>query len=538
MASVDWQKLIEAKLADRDSRIRPEWRLDERITMQVNHHSTLSAFDLLDQTTFFTEREREITEKHDASTLIQMMATGAISSVEVTTALCKRAAIAQQLTNCLTEIFFDNALQRAHECDEFLAREGRPMGPLHGMPISIKDTLMVKGEAATLGFVSYLVKPVADENSVLVNMLLEAGAVLYCKTNVPQTLFMTEGMNNVFGYTMNPHKLCLTPGGSSSGEGALVGFRGSLLGVGSDIGGSIRLPSIWCGAFGFKPTANRIPYSGQQDLIPKGSPGVTPALGPHAQSAKDLTLFSKTIIQAQPWKRDPAALCIPWRDIPTKDKLNIGVWVTNPDLPVSLQVTRTLHTAVADLEAAGHQITPIEFPLSLMQVAKTFLKSTKLDPNNSIFKLLADGGEQPLPALLNTAASVPTEQREYTLKDVWDFNRERDDYRKVWHKVWAESNIDVLLCPAARFPAVAHGKVGAPWHTMVWNLLDCPASVIPFLTADNATDPQIIEGYDPELSQGAPCGLQVVGWTGQDEEVLMATEVISEALESGSAAHL
>ncbi|KAL6405140.1 amidase [Ilyonectria robusta] len=537
MASVDWQKLIEAKLADRDSRIRPEWRIDERITMQVNHHSTLSAFDLLDQTTFFTEREREITEKHDASTLIQMMATGAISSVEVTTALCKRAAIAQQLTNCLTEIFFDNALQRAHECDEFLAREGRPMGPLHGMPISIKDTLMVKGEAATLGFVSYLVKPVADENSVLVTMLLEAGAVLYCKTNVPQTLFMTEGMNNVFGYTMNPHKLCLTPGGSRS-----------LLGVGSDIGGSIRLPSIWCGAFGFKPTANRIPYSGQQDLIPKGSPGVTPALGPHAQSAKDLTLFSKTIIQAQPWKRDPAALCIPWRDIPTKDKLNIGVWVTNPDLPVSLQVTRTLHTAVADLEAAGHQITPIDFPLSLMQVAKTFLKSTKLDPNNSIFKLLADGGEQPLPALLNTAASVPTEQREYTLKDVWDFNRERDDYRKVWHKVWAESNIDVLLCPAARFPAVAHGKVGAPWHTMVWNLLDTTPlthrslrgvsiwiRIIHILWSDVALT---LSKDDPELSQGAPCGLQVVGWTGQDEEVLMATEVISEALESGSAAHL
>lgn len=104
MASVDWQKLIEAKLADRDSRIRPEWRLDERITMQVNHHSTLSAFDLLDQTTFFTEREREITEKHDASTLIQMMATGAISSVEVTTALCKRAAIAQQLVCVLLHL--------------------------------------------------------------------------------------------------------------------------------------------------------------------------------------------------------------------------------------------------------------------------------------------------------------------------------------------------------------------------------------------------------------------------------------------------
>lgn len=104
MASADWQKLIEVKLADRDSRIRPEWRLDEQITNQVNHHSTVSAFDLLDQTDLLTEREREITEKHDASTLIQMMATGAISSVEVTVALCKRAAIAQQLVCVLLHL--------------------------------------------------------------------------------------------------------------------------------------------------------------------------------------------------------------------------------------------------------------------------------------------------------------------------------------------------------------------------------------------------------------------------------------------------
>lgn len=166
---------------------------------------------------------------------------------------------------------------------------------------------MVKGEAATLGFVSYLAKPLAEENSVMVDMLLEAGAVLYCKTNVPQTLFvcisshcntsvtnveqMCEGMNNVFGCTLNPHKLSLTPSGSSSGEGALVGFRGSPLGVGSDIGGSVRAPSLCCGAFGFKPTVDRLPWGGQQHLIPKGWPGVLPSLGP-MRKALEISRYS------------------------------------------------------------------------------------------------------------------------------------------------------------------------------------------------------------------------------------------------------
>ncbi|KAI8681032.1 Amidase [Fusarium keratoplasticum] len=539
MPSADWKSLIEAKRAHLYAQIRPEWRLPGNITKQVHHTSDASAFDLLNNTNLLSQRERKITENYDASELIEMMATAVISSVEVTTAFCKRAAAAQQLTNCLTEIFFEKALVRAKECDDFLAREGKPMGPFHGMPISLKDMLMVKDEAATLGFVSYLTKPKADTNSVIVDMLLEAGAVLYCKTNVPQTLFVCEGMNNVFGHTLNPHKLSLTPSGSSSGEGALVGFRGSLLGVGSDIGGSIRAPSLCCGAFGFKPTANRIPWSGQQALIPKGWPGVVPSLGPHAQSARDLTLFCKTVIQREPWTRDSTALYSPWRDVPRKKQLTIGYWVGDSELPVSPPVSRALDAAAQALKAAGHQVKPISAPVPLAQAGLIFANSTKLDNKNQIMQILADGEEQPIQALLDINAASGLEPREFTLDDLWDFNREREEYRHAWHKVWMENGIDVLLCPGSRGTAVPHGKYGVPWYTMIWNLLDCPASVIPFLKADKAVDSQTMEGYDAEAADGAPCSFQVVGWTGQDEEVLMATEVMAEAVESTAAtAHL
>ncbi|EEU35864.1 uncharacterized protein NECHADRAFT_34959 [Fusarium vanettenii 77-13-4] len=535
MTSTDWKALIDAKRAHLYAQIRLEWRLPDEITNQVHHTSDANAFDLLDSANFLSNKEREITEKYDASTLIEMMATGVISSVEVTTAFCKRAAAAQQLTNCLTEIFFEKALERAKECDGFLARERKPMGPFHGMPISVKDMLMVKDEMATLGFVSYLTKPKADTNSVLVDMLLEAGAVLYCKTNVPQTLFVCEGMNNVFGYTLNPHKLSLTPSGSSSGEGALVGFRGSLLGVGSDIGGSIRAPSLCCGAFGFKPTANRIPWGGQQALIPRGWPGVTPSLGPHAQSAQDLTLFCKTVIQGEPWTRDSTALVSPWRDVPRKKQLTIGYWTGDSELPVFPPVSRALDAAAQALKAAGHQVKPITAPLPLAQAALIFANSTKLDNKNQIMKILADGDEQPIQALLDINAASGTEPREFTLDDLWDFNRDREEYRHAWHQVWMQSGIDVLLCPGSRGTAVPHGKYGVPWYTMIWNLLDCPASVVPFLKAGKAVDSQTMEGckfsHDSEAAHGAPCSFQVVGWTGQDEEVLMATEVMAEAVE-------
>ncbi|KAH7131008.1 amidase signature domain-containing protein [Dactylonectria macrodidyma] len=533
MDSQGWQKLIQEKRADREARIPPQWCLAQNITSQVHDKSDVSAFDLLSQTNLLTQREHEITEKYGASTLIHMMTQGILSSVEVTTAFCKRAAIAQQLTNCLTEIFFQKALERAEECDAFLTREGRPMGPFHGLPISLKDMLMVKGEAATLGFVSYLAKPLADENSVIVDMLLEAGAVLYCKTNVPQTLFICEGMNNVFGCTLNPHKLSLTPSGSSSGEGALVGFRGSPLGVGSDIGGSVRAPSLCCGAFGFKPTANRLPWGGQQHLIPKGWPGVVPTLGPHAQRAEDLTLFCKTIIRGEPWKRDSTTSFAPWREVPRKTSLKIGLWVQDEALPVFPPVARTLREAAAALKAAGHDIIPVHNPVPLIKGGIIFGKANKLDPKNSIFQILSDGQEPPVPALIGLERELPLEDREYNLVDLWDFNGDRDDYRDAWHKVWVGKQIDILLCPGARGTAVPHGKFGVPWYTMIWNLLNCPASVIPYLTADAAIDSKEMEGcksYDPQAAHGAPCSVQVVGWTGQDEEVLMATEILADTL--------
>ena len=161
--------------------------------------------------------------------------------------------------NCLTEIFVERALARAAELDEALKKTGKVVGPLHGLPISLKDQLCIKGLETTMGYISWIGK-YADKNAVLVDILEECGAVPFVRTNVPQTLMVRvplyqsselqflskscqwpETFNNIFGRTTNPCNRSLTSGGSSGGEGALVSLKGSPIGVGSDIGGCVPL---------------------------------------------------------------------------------------------------------------------------------------------------------------------------------------------------------------------------------------------------------------------------------------------------------
>lgn len=137
-------------------------------------------------------------------------------------------------TNCLSDTLFPEALSTARGLDKHLQETGKPIGPLHGLPISLKDNFNIVGKDSTLGFVSWVNSP-ATYNTILVDILQKAGAVLYVKTNVPTAMMIAESVNNTFGRTVNPRNRNLTPGGSSGGESALIAFGGSLLGVGTDI---------------------------------------------------------------------------------------------------------------------------------------------------------------------------------------------------------------------------------------------------------------------------------------------------------------
>lgn len=227
MKEQDWRSIAVRKQQQLKDRIPDEWRLKaSQLLIKDNNVLDVSKFGIL------TDAELKITESYDATSLLGELAIGKLKSEDVVRAFCKRAALAQQLTNCLTEVLFKEALQRARHLDEVLARTGRPIGPLHGLPISLKDSFCIRGHDSSVGIASLCFKP-AQANSALVDQLYGLGAVVHCKTNVPQTMMALDSHNNVFGRTLNPANTLLTAGGSSGGEGALLAMKGSPLGVGT-----------------------------------------------------------------------------------------------------------------------------------------------------------------------------------------------------------------------------------------------------------------------------------------------------------------
>ena len=222
--------------------------------------------------------------------------------------------------SCLHEVFFDKALERARELDASYAETGVTAGPLHGLPISLKDQFHVKGVDTTMGYVGWIgsnlgIKDASQAHRIesqITAELLSLGAVLYCKTSLPQTLLFGETKNNLIGQTLNPHNQRLSCGGSSGGEGALQALRGSTLGVGSDIGGSVRIPAAFNGVCALKPTPERLSYRDAANTNP-GQNTYRSAVGFLGTSVAALELALRSVLSTRPWERDPAVVPIPFR---------------------------------------------------------------------------------------------------------------------------------------------------------------------------------------------------------------------------------
>ncbi|KAK7940717.1 amidase [Apiospora aurea] len=205
--------------------------------------------------------------------------------------ILQASCVAQQLTSCLTETMFDDAIKRESTWT---------------IPISLKDSFDCAGVQSTMGIVSYLRHPV-PKSMARCGHTLRSWCHPILQDQPSQALMSSDSHNNVFGRTLNPHKLSHRRGG----EGALVALRGSILGVGTDMAGSIRIPALCNGTYGFKPSTWRIPFFGSTFCHRMGSPWPPPVAGPLTCSFDDVTLFLQAVIGSQPWNRDPTALAIP-----------------------------------------------------------------------------------------------------------------------------------------------------------------------------------------------------------------------------------
>ncbi|CAF3911602.1 unnamed protein product [Rotaria sp. Silwood1] len=288
--------------------------------------SVLDVTNIPRQCGLLSDDEITITEHYSATQLVTQLAQGQLTAEQVIKAYLKRAGIAHQLTNCATEFLVKEALDRAKYLDEEFKRRGGPVGPLHGLPTS-------------QGYDNYA--------------RTTAGAIFYVRTTEPQSLMHLECSSPVYGTTLNPFNRNLTSGGSTGGEGALLALKASPMGVGTDIGGSIRSPAANNGIYGLRPTTFRIPLQGVM-VAQIGRESIIAVLGPLARKREDINLFMKTVLDTEPWLRDPSLVPIPWRSISLNSKnLTIAVmWddgIVHPHPPI----IRALHETVENLKISG-----------------------------------------------------------------------------------------------------------------------------------------------------------------------------------------
>ena len=519
----------ERRKAQADS-IPPEWRLKS-----IPEYK--SSIPIIELSGILTPLELEITNTTDAFNLSLKIQSRTWTSEQVTVAFCKRAAIAQQLTGCCTEMMFNAAIKQAISQDEHLRSTGKLVGPLHGIPLSLKDSHEIAGIDTTVGWVGLIGKP-AEKDNTAVSQYRSLGAILYCKTNIPQSLMMSDSYNHVFGQSVNSLNRNLISGGSSGGEGAILGAHASIIGIGTDIGGSIRIPSVLQGLYGLCPSIGRIPNrdSGrpQKYVVP-------PVAGPMATSLSSVEFFMESYASILPWTSDPQILPIPWRSelaVPPRRPLKIGYILDDGVVRCHPPIRRNLREMIAKLKKAGHEVFEWDSSSHRSAYFDLWLKAVLADGGQRCADLCKLVDEPLIPGMLVGKAedilSVPA--RQALAEKIWDYQNE-------YLRKWNESEVDGIIMPVT--PWV--GMKPKTWvqsqqycgYTAIWNLLNYSALAIPAGVVDRKLDEpdddwKQYKGngfsdqfnhdlYDVNMVEGMPVGVQIVtGRFGEEKAVAIA----------------
>lgn len=535
----------EQKRATRQQRLADSMPVELRLPQHVIDAAPKNVTRIPRECGLLTERDLAITENYDATALAEAIAEKTYTAVEVATSFCKRAVIAHQLTCCLTEFFMDEALLRAQELDAHLAATGKTVGPLHGVPMSLKTHMPIKGHSLDLGTLGS--ERVVDFDCQAVGIVRDAGAVFYCKTNQPQLVMHLE-CSSSHGRTLNPHNTTLTPGGSSGGEAALLAMKGSVFGMGSDIGGSIRVPAAFCGIYGFKPTTNLLP---RKDGFLGGSAGeltVPATWGPMSRSLRDMDLFMSVYSAAQPWRADPRLCIRPWTGLATPaaraGPLKVGFMMHDGAIQPQPPVAKAMAWARAQLQGA----TGIEVKDFAPFRTKEVVNNTRLAyfpyGVDKIRKALADEGEPMLPltswAIKDAEASPTT-----TAHGMFEMSNTKEAFWFDWAEHWAKQDVDVVICPAFYGPASSH-ETAFHWnYTILFNYLDMPGAVLPTPIVAGArgtekyTDDQPLSDECKHARQlweegdfeGAPISIQIVAPRRHDNELFGALDQLKKYLD-------
>ncbi len=463
-----------------------------------------------------------------ARQLARAVRTGKVSAVELLDAYLDRVDRLNPVFNAIVVDDRERARRDARAADRALAR-GTARGPLHGVPITVKESFNIPGHPTTFGYPEFA-QNVAATDAVIVHRLRSAGAVVFGKTNVPAALADFQSYNDVYGTTNNPWDVTRSPGGSSGGSAAALAAGLTGLEYGSDIGGSIRNPAAYCGVYGHKPTYGIVPKRGQtldEELVSEGPISV---VGPLARSADDLALALK--LTAGPDLEDGYRLALPAP--PTSlQGLRVAVWLDQPDIaPVDHEVLGLIESAADALAGAGAKVdfdARPDFDVADAHATYLQLLLSTLAVRNPGFDRMVDRVAGLDPADESTYAQnlrySTARHREVALAEA-----ARDGQRWTWRRFFADH--DVVLAPITATPAFPHDHsepMGA--RTMRVNGEDVPAFGQLFW-AGLAISAHLPATAVPVglTSQGLPVGMQIIGDAYRDRTTIWVGEQLAKLI--------
>ncbi|KAF2115703.1 amidase [Lophiotrema nucula] len=553
----NWRQTVNTKRASLLNLIPREWRLRDTEIPLVSRLKDVTTFI----TRFLSPLEKQITSA-TVPIVLENIQSFNWSAVEVTQAFCHRAALAHQLTNCLSEICFAEAALRAEELDALLRTTARPFGPLHGLPISLKDRFHVRDLDSSCGYVSWLNNPKSEtDEGALVKDLKKAGAILIAKTNVPMSMLIGETTNNIVGSTTNPYNRNLSAGGASGGEAALLALRGSSIGWGTDIAGSIRIPCAFNNLYGFRPSFGRISATGLADNLP-GLPTAASVVGPMSTDLESLVHLMRWFVDCKTWQDDCKVIDMPWRDnifLDTRNRicqdgqcngsLVFAIMRTDREVNPHPPLLRALSLVTSALTQRGYEVVEWD-PPSHSLAANVLFQILGSTAGQSVRSAVEASGEPPIPQLLelfNGSNSEPLPTSEF-----WKLCEWRERFQQQYHDYWksmrghtaSKRMVDGVILPVAPHAAPPEACFKYYAYSAVPSLLDYTTGTVPVTFADRFIDHEPYQYtpisdkdrtnwrlYDKDLFDGCPVGVQVMGQRYQEEKVLAMMSAVRDALQ-------
>ncbi len=447
---------------------------------------------------------------------LAMLRSGAISIVEIAEAHIRQIVRLNGEINAFADFDEERVRTQARVLERQWISDRDSTGPLHGLPMSLKSSIATAGYRCEIG--STLLRgetPVEDAEAV--SRLRKAGALILGTTNCPEFLMAYETENLLHGQTRNPWDLARTPGGSSGGESAAIASGMSAAGLGSDSGGSVRLPAHFTGICSLKPTPGRIP--GRGHLPPCNGPfSMLGSIGPMARTIEDIWLIFETLSGRD--FSDPVSYPSASRR-PTQSELRqrtIGYFEEDGLVPVTEETRIAIQNSVHLLKQAGFHVEPF-CPQALEALRKLWWKCF-VQCGAMLYQPKIRGRNSELSPIFQEFLEIARQSGELDGAEMLQLWTDMDVERgKMLEEMQQYS---VLICPVASIPAFRHGErsweiggkevcyLDALRHTQWWNVLGAPAAVIP-------------AGRSPE---GLPIGVQVIARPHEDEIALGVAAVL------------